>query len=80
MHTMVTHHRGTECQVDRDINLHMEDMEDINTGHNDNVSASHSDTTIAFGGSEKDGQPSKLIPSNQAKLTALARELCDLHQ
>ena len=31
-HTMANYHRGTGCLVDRDINLHMEDMEGINTG------------------------------------------------
>ena len=41
---------------------------------------SGSDTTIAFGGSEADGHPSELIPSNQAKVTALTRDINDLHQ
>ena len=81
MHAMATCHRGTGCPVDRDINLHIEDMEGINTGpDNDNESTGGSDTIIAFGGSEADDHPSKLIPSNQAKLTALMRELHDLHQ
>ena len=56
-------------------------MEGINIGpDNDNESTSGSDTTTAFGGSEADGHPSKLIPSNQAKLTALMREIHNLHQ
>ena len=78
---MATHHRGTGCPVDRDIDLHIEDMEGINTGpDNDNDSTSGSDTTIAIGGSEADGHPSKLIPSNQAMLTALTREIHNLYQ
>ena len=54
----------------------VEDTEGINTGpDNNNESASGSDTTIAFGRSEADGHP-----SNQAKLTALMREIHNLHQ
>ena len=80
MHAMATYHRGAGCPLDRDINLHIEDTEGINTGpDNDNESISGSDTTIAFGGSEADGHPSKLIPSNQTMLTALMRERNDLH-
>ena len=67
---MANCHRGAGCLVDRDIDLHIEDIEGINTGpDNDNESTSVLDTTIAFGGSEADGHPSELIPSNQAKLT-----------
>ena len=81
MHTMATHDRGAGCPVDIEIDPHIVDTEGINTGpDNDNESTSGSDTTIAFGGSEADGHPSKLIPSNQAKLTALMREMHDLHQ
>ena len=47
---------------------------------NNNERTSGSDTAIAFGGSEGDDHPNKLIPSNQAKLTALMRELHDLCQ
>ena len=81
MYAMDNDHTGAGCSVGRDINLHIEDTEGINTGpDNDNESASGSDTTIAFGGSEADGYPSELIHSNQAKLTALMREINDLHQ
>ena len=31
-HAMATHHGSTECPIDRDINLHIEDTEGINTG------------------------------------------------
>ena len=65
--------------TDRDINLHIEDVE--TTGlENDNESISSSDTTIALGGPETEGQPNEPIPSNQAKLIALTREIHDLCQ
>ena len=80
-HAMATHHGGTGCPVDRNINLHIEDTEGINTEpDNDNESTSGSETSVAFGGSEVDGQPSKLISSKQAKLTSLTREIHHLHQ
>ena len=80
-HAMATCHRGARHPVDRDINLHIEDMEGINTGpDNNNDSTSGSDTTIAFGGSEAGGHPSEFIPSNQGTLTALTREILNLHQ
>ena len=69
---MATCHRGAECLVDRDINLHIEDMEGINTEpDNDNESTNGSDTTIGYGGSEADGHPSKLIPSACERNTKL---------
>ena len=73
---MATHCRGTRHPVDRDINLHIEDTEGLKMGpDNDNDCTSGSDTTNAFGGSEVDCHPSKLIPNNQAKLTALVRDM-----
>ena len=81
MHTMATHHGGAGCPIDRDIYLHIEDTVGIDTGpDNDNESTSGSDTTIALGESETDGHPDELIPSNQAKLTTLTREINDLYQ
>ena len=80
-HAMTTHHGGTGHQVDRDTNLHIEDMEGINVGpDNDNESTSGLDTTIVFGRSEVHGHPSSLILSNQAKLTACIREIHHLYQ
>ena len=80
-HAMATHHGGTGCPVDRDMDLHIEEAEGIDTGpDNYNKSTSGSDTTIAFGGSKAGGHPNKLIPSNQAKLTALMRTINDLCQ
>ena len=55
MSAMATHHRGAGHPIGRDIDLHVEDMEGINTGlDNVNESTSGSDTTVAFGGSEAD--------------------------
>ena len=63
---MATHHGGAGCPVDRDIDLHIEDMEGINTGpDNDDESTSGSDTTVAFGGSEVDGHPMNLYPATK---------------
>ena len=81
MHAMATSQRSTGCCIERDISLHIEDMEGINTGlDNNSESTSGSDTTTALGGLQADGHPNELIPSNQATLTALAREINDLHQ
>ena len=39
MHATATHHRGAGCPIDRDINLHVDDVVGINTGlDNDNES------------------------------------------
>ena len=44
-HAMATHHGGAGHPVDRDTDLHIEDMEGINTGpDNDNKSTSCSST------------------------------------
>ena len=78
-HAMATHHRGAGCPVDRDMDHHIEDAE--TTGlENNNENTSASDATIALGGPEAEGHPDDLIHSNQAKLTALLREIIDLHQ
>ena len=81
MHTMATHHRGMGHPLDSDLNLHIEDTEGINTGLvNNNKSTSGSDTTVVLGGPEAEDHPDDLTPSNQAKLTALMREINDLCQ
>ena len=74
MHAMATHHRGVGCPIDRDIDLHIKDAE-ITGLENDNESISGSDNTIALGGPEVEGHPNELIPSSQAKLKALMREI-----
>ena len=78
-HTMGTHHRGTGCPLDRDINLHIEDSE-ITGPDNDNESTSGSDATVVLGRPEAEGHPDDSIYSNQTKLMALMREINDLHQ
>ena len=42
------------------------------------MSISGSDTTIALEGPEAEGHPDELVPSNQARLTALMREINDV--
>ena len=80
-HTIAICNRDTRHPIDSDIDLHIEEAEGINTGLViDNESNSSLDTTVAFGGPEAEGHPNELIPSNQAKLTALMREINDLHQ
>ena len=79
MHAIDTHHRGAGHPIDRDLNLHVEDAEAMGIG-NDNESISGLDTTVAFGGLEAEDNPTELLPSNQAKLTALTREINELHQ
>ena len=69
-HAMATHHGGKGHPVDRDINLHIEDMEGVNMGPgNNNERTSGSDTTGTFRGSEVHGHPSKLILSSQVNST-----------
>ena len=70
VHTMATNHGGAGCPIDSDIDLHIEDAE-ITGLDNNNESIKGSDTTIALGGPEAEGHPNELVPSNQAKLTAL---------
>ena len=76
---MATHHRGAGHPLDRVINLHIEDTEATGL-ENNNESTSGSVATVVLGGPEAEGQPNDLIHSNQAKLTALTREVNDLQQ
>ena len=77
IHAIATCHRCAGHLIDRDTDLHMRDVEA--TGQDtDNESTNGSDTTIALGGPEVEGQPNEFIPSNQAKLTALMREINNL--
>ena len=73
-HTIATHHRSEGCCIDRDINLHVDNAETTSID-NDNESISGSNTTIALGGSEAEGNPIELIPSNQTKMTAHTRKI-----
>ena len=57
-HAMATHHGGTGCPLDRDINL----ITDKTTGtDNDNESTHGSDATVALGGPEAEGHPDDTI-------------------
>ena len=78
MHTMATHHGGKGWPIGRDIDLHVEDAEGINTGlDNNSESTRGSDSTVALGRPKAESYPNELIPSNQAKLTAFMREVND---
>ena len=75
---MPTCHRGTGHPVARD-NVHIADPE-AKGMDKDNDSISGLDPTVALGGLEAEGNTNELLPSNQAKLTALMRETNDLCQ
>ena len=77
---MTTHHGGTgHTGKDKDLNSHVENTRGIDIGpDNDNESTNSSDTTPAFGGSEADDHLSDLLPSSQANLTTLTREVNSL--
>ena len=69
---MATHHGGTGYPVDRDIDLHIEDVEGINTGpDNENKSTNGSDTIIVFGGSEADGQPQETYTQQPSQVNSI---------
>ena len=60
-------------------NLHIEVPE--TTGmDNGNDSINGLDATVALGGLEVEDNTNELLPSNQATLTALPKEIIDLHQ
>ena len=73
MHAMATHHGDAGHPIARD-NLHVEDPEAAGI-NNDNDCISGSDATVALGGLEAEVNPYALLPSNQAKLTALTWEI-----
>ena len=78
MHAMATCHRGAGHPIARD-NFHIEDPEATGMDNkNDNNSGSNA--TVALGGQEAKGNPNELLPSNEAKLTALTWEINKLHQ
>ena len=63
---MTTHHRGTGCPVDRDINLYIDNIEGINTGlDNDNESTSGSDTTIPLEDQRQIATAANLYPATK---------------
>ena len=69
---MATHHRGTGCSLDRDMDLHTEDLEPTDI---DNESTHSSDVTVALGGPEAEGHPKDSVHNNHNKLIALMREI-----
>ena len=75
---MATHHRGAGHLIARD-NLHIEDPEATGMDNN-SESISGSDATVALVGLEAEGNTDELLPSNEAMLTALTREINDLFQ
>ena len=77
MHTMATCHGGAGQPLDRGINFPTEDPEPTDI---DNESTPSSDATIALGGPEAEGHPKYPVYNNHNKLTALMRELNNLHQ
>ena len=72
---MATCHRCTVHPIARD-DFHVEDPETTGMDNN-NDSISGSDATIALSGLEAEDNTDELLPSNQAKLLALTREIID---
>ena len=74
---MATHHRGAGHPLDRGLDILVEDPEHTDI---DNDSTHSSDATVTLGGSEAVGHPEDPVYDNQDRLTALTREINDLHQ
>ena len=74
---MATHHRGAGCPLDRGMDIITEDPEDTDI---DNESIHSSDATVTLEGPEGEGCPEDPVYNTQDKLTALTREINDLHQ
>ena len=77
MHAMATCHRGAGHPLDKDLDILTGDSE-----HTDiNNDSTHSlDATVALGGPDAEGHPEDLVYDNHDRLTALMREINDLHQ
>ena len=75
-HAMATCHGGAGHPIDRDIDLHIDDE----TTENGNENTSALDATITLRVPEAEDHTDDLIHANQAKLTALTREINDLSQ
>ena len=77
MHIMATHQRGAGCPLDRCLDMLTEDPEHTTI----NNESTHSlDGKVALGGPEAVGYPQDPVYSNQDTLTALMREIKNLHQ
>ena len=77
MHTMATHHGGTGHPLDRGMDILAEDPEHVDI-KNESTHSSHA--TVTLGGPDAEGHPKDPVYNNQDKLTALMREINDLHQ
>ena len=74
---MATCHRGAGCPLDRSLDVLIEDAEHIDI---DNDSTHSSDATFTLGSPEVVRHPEDPAYDNQYRLTALTRELNNLHQ
>ena len=74
---MATHHRGTGCPLNRGLGILAEDTENANI---DNDNTHSSNATVALGDPEAVDHPEDPAYENQDRLTALTREINDLHQ
>ena len=77
MHAMATCHRGTGHPLDRGLDILTEDPKHT---YIDNESTHSLDATVTLGGPEAVGHPEDPVYGNQDRLTALMREINDLHQ
>ena len=75
-HAMATHHGGGGHPPNRGLDILTEDPEHADI---DNESTCSSDATVALGGPEA-GHPEDPVYNNQDRLTAITREINDLHQ
>ena len=74
---MATNHDGAGSPLDRGLDILVEDPEHADI-HNDSTHSS--DATVALGGPEAVGHPEDPVYNNQDRVTALTREINDLHQ
>ena len=74
---MATSHGGAGHPLARGLNIFAEVLEHTET---DNDSTHSSDVTVAVGGPDTVGHPEDPVYDNQDRLTALMREITDLHQ
>ena len=74
---MATHHGGAGCPLDRGLDILAEDPQHADI---DNENIHSSDVKVALGGPQAVGHPKDPVYSNQDRLTALTREINDLHQ
>ena len=76
-HTMATYYGGKGWPLDNGMDIHADDPEHADI---DNDSTHSSDATVALGGPEAEGHPKDPVYNNHNTLTALMREINNLHQ